>query len=118
MAKCFCGCGRRVGLFSVGLNRQGRKTAGLIEELRTTRGELEAYGRQRGRKDIGPVLREYDEMIDEGDRYARNWASLMHSYGTTPSSQDRAFMNDWAKWKRAARAHADARRLLPASADQ
>jgi hypothetical protein len=47
MAECFCGCGRKVGITSRGMNKQGRRTVNLIALLRNTPRLLVRAGRER-----------------------------------------------------------------------
>lgn len=95
MAKCFCGCGRKVGFTSRGMNKQGRRTVELLGKLRETRAVMEERGPLTEDGDISGMLEMFDGYIARGDSYERDWQDLLHSDGDLPPSEALAFKREW-----------------------
>jgi hypothetical protein len=103
MAECFCGCGRKVGITSRGMNKQGRRTVGLLAKLREAREKLDrdegaanpvflfdfAVHEGADERDPDSISRkmgeQLDELIEEGEEYEQIWINAVHGYVPPPS---------------------------------
>lgn len=100
MAKCFCGCGRKVGFMDRGINKQGRRTVELLEKLRGTRAMIEERGPLTDDGDISGMLEMFDGYIDQGEDYQRSWEDIVHNGSDLPPSEALAFKREWVAWGR------------------
>lgn len=99
MAECFCGCGRSIGFGSRGMNKNGRRTAELVEQLRTTDAMLKQRGPLGQGGDAAPMLAGYEAKIDEGVNYELAWQDIVHSGADgIPTRYALAFKREWSKW--------------------
>lgn len=98
MAKCFCGCDRKVGFTDRGMNKQGHRTVELLEKTRAIRAIIEERGPLGEGGDVTGILKSYDKMIAEGEQYESDWADVLHSGGDMPPSQALAFKREWLDW--------------------
>jgi hypothetical protein len=98
MADCFCGCGRKVGLTTRGMNKQGRRTVELLDKLRAAREKLEREGPAVEGGDSGPLIARLGEMIEEGEEYEGFWTYAVHGGELPPPSEVRPFKRAWVEW--------------------
>lgn len=104
MPECFCGCGRNVrGLGVRGMNKNGRRTAGLLTKLRTAR-ELVAETATRDDPDwreLGDDLAELlDGLIEEGEEFEAFWMAAMHGDYLPPPAEARQIKQHFNAWGR------------------
>lgn len=92
MARCFCGCGRKVSLVRWGLNKQGERTSELVEQLKAAKPTAESDGAAGG-------IAALDELIGEGQGFEEFWAATIHDSYVPPS---RDLVDDtkerWTAW--------------------
>jgi hypothetical protein len=120
MAECFCGCGRKVGITSRGMNKQGRRTVGLLAKLREARDMIErdlplATGRFRsanaddfqGLEMTDPEVRDameegvtelVENLIAQGEEWEQFWTDAVHGDYLPPPKEARAFKQEWEAW--------------------
>ena len=106
MAKtlCFCGCGRKMGFGSRGINKNGQATHDRIESLRSLL-DLYVYAREISddRGDVenvessAEVLADLEDLRTTGEEYEAIWTDAAHGIftGTRNSATLKAEWKDW-----------------------
>jgi len=100
VAKCYCGCGRKVGLSDRGLNKQGRRAVKLVGRLRAARRETAERGPLTEGGEVEPLLESLDELIEEGEGWENFWANCIHddTFVLIPAEDRREAKAEWVKW--------------------
>jgi hypothetical protein len=114
---CFCGCGRKVSGLSRGLNKQGRRTFGLLAKLREARermqrGEgaknpvllagLAAQSRAVDRSDPASIQEGIvgflDDLVLDGEAYEAFWRGMVHGAPAPHNAREvKRRFQDWGK---------------------
>jgi hypothetical protein len=127
MADCFCGCGRKIRFGSRGVNKQGRRTVGLLTKLREAHervvnqresitdpkapealfGIAAAMGKVE-ETDADSLIRSvedaYAELVTQGEDFKEFWRSVVHDdggKGIPPAlhyAPAREIKKDWEAW--------------------
>jgi hypothetical protein len=120
MAECFCGCGRKLGFGNRGMNRNGRATASLVEQLEATKAVIEQRGPLTPGGDNAEMLESYERKIERGIEFREAWLDALHNGpGDIPPRNALAFKREWSAWGKDAKdSDSLARKLLALSPEQ
>jgi hypothetical protein len=127
MAECFCGCGRKIGFGSRGMNKQGRRTVGLLAKLREARTRVDRdeslidpallVGIASQFSEVDPndpesmtqgIRKLLDQLIEGGQEFEGFWTAAVHDDLLPPPQEARAIRKDWEAWGKLGMASCDA----------
>lgn len=102
--ECFCGCGRKVGFTSRGINKNGIKTEEAIANLKVTLNLLNdwcaAYEERGDTADIEatqPLVGTIEKMIDAGPQFSRHFSAAVHG-APLDLRESIDFKAEWLDW--------------------
>jgi hypothetical protein len=115
MPECFCGCAKKIRFTARGMNKQGRRTVGLVATLREAGARIELgesadnpvllatlAGEARG---IAGLL---DDLIERGEEFEVFWMHAVHDVYLPPPSEARQVEQACEAWGRTVKVMIDA----------
>lgn len=102
MASCFCGCGRRVGFGSRGMNKNGARTLDVVARLRDERDYTLAEGPAiEGGANPGDWQEAMDRLgafIEQGEDFVDFWRDCIHGEELPPPGEAQRIKRNWIDW--------------------
>jgi len=80
MAKCFCGCGRRLPTGTRALRKAGKRSSKLVAKLKQERAVVTGKPADETPHETG-IATNYDFAIMKGDRFVREVKRILHGEG-------------------------------------
>ena len=114
--ECFCGCGRKVGFGSGGVNKQGKRAVGLVAKLHKARSKVKADEelanpallaaivakvKDADESDPDSILSGIDDLLVDlivnGEEFKEFWHRVVHGPMPPNAQQERQRFEAWGR---------------------